>query len=49
MMWNGNGCAKMRTSRQSSPTQMMIDQIQPDSVEYFEYFGSIRNYACEIK
>ena len=27
----------------------MIDQIQPESVEYFGYFGSIKNYAREIK
>jgi len=48
-MWNGSECAKMGTSRQSSPTQIMIDQIQPECVEYLEYFGSIRNYAREIK
>jgi hypothetical protein len=48
-MWNGNECAKTRTSRQSSPMQIMIDQIQPESVEYFRYFDSIRNYASEIK
>jgi len=49
MMWNGNECAKMRTSRQSSPTQIMADQIRSESVECFEYFSSIRNYAREIK
>jgi hypothetical protein len=29
--------------------QIMINQTQPESVEYFEYFGSTRNYGREIK
>ena len=27
----------------------MLDQTQPERVEYFEYFGRIKNYAREIK
>ena len=27
----------------------MIDQRKPESVEHFEYFGSIKNYGREIK
>ena len=29
--------------------QIMIDQKQPEGVEHFMYFGSITNYAREIK
>ena len=43
----------MRISRQTSPIQIMIDQKQPENVEYFNYLGSmITNDAtctCEIK
>ena len=48
-MWNGNECADTRTSRYSSPMQIMIDQTQPESVEHFKYFGIITNYVLEIK
>jgi len=43
----------MRISSQSSPVQIMMEQIQLQNVEYFKYFGSmIANDArctCEIK
>jgi hypothetical protein len=29
--------------------QIMIDQTQREGVEHFIYFGSIKNYAREIK
>jgi hypothetical protein len=31
----------MRISRQPSPVQIMIDQKQPENVEYFNYLGSM--------
>jgi hypothetical protein len=31
----------LRISRQPSPVQIMIDQKQPENVEYFNYFGSM--------
>jgi len=43
----------MRISRQPSPIQIMLDQKQPENVEYFRYLGSMRtcNARCprEIK
>jgi hypothetical protein len=42
----------LRISQQPSQMKMMIDQKQPESVEYCKYFGSITNdakCACEIK
>jgi hypothetical protein len=36
----------MRVSRQQAPVQIMIDQKQPENVEYFNYLGStIKNEA----
>ena len=36
----------MKIAMQSSPMQIMIDQKQPENVEYFSYLGSmIANYA----
>ena len=31
----------IRISRQSSPTQIKIDQKQPEDVEYFNFLGSL--------
>jgi hypothetical protein len=31
----------MRISRQPFPIQIMIDQKQPDNVEYFNYLGNM--------
>ena len=31
----------VRISRQPSPIQIMIDQKQPEKVEYFSYLGSM--------
>jgi hypothetical protein len=45
VVWNGNDCAKIRTSRQSSLKKIMVGQTQQDSVGHFKYFGSKTNYA----
>jgi len=43
----------MGISKQSTPAKIIIDQKQPENVEYFNYFGSmIKNHAIctrEIK
>ena len=43
----------MRTSRQQFPVQIMIDQKQPENVEYLNYFGRTmtnnEGYLQEIK
>ena len=42
----------MRISRQPSPIENMIDQKQPENVEYFNYLGNmVTNTICtrEIK
>jgi hypothetical protein len=43
----------MKISRQPSPIQIMIDQKQPENVEYFKYLGGMitNNARCthEIK
>ena len=45
----------MRISRQPSPVTIMIDQKQPENVEYFKYLGSMLTNdgrctcKCEIK
>ena len=47
MLWNGNECGKtkvMRISRQPSPIQIMLDQKQPESAEYFSYLSSMITY-----
>jgi len=36
----------MGISKQSTPAKIIIDQKQPENVEYFNYFGSmIKNHA----
>jgi hypothetical protein len=40
MEMNGEKTKVMRISRQPSPIKIMIDQMQLDNVEYFNYFGS---------
>ena len=57
MLWNGNEREKnskeMRISIQLSPIQIMLDQKQQESVEYFSYLGNmiINDVKCrqEIK
>ena len=43
----------MRISRQPSPVTVMIDQKQPENMEYFKYLGSMLtndgSCTCEIK
>jgi hypothetical protein len=43
----------MKISREPFPLQIMIDQIQLENVEYFNYFGSMitndARYTREIK
>jgi hypothetical protein len=45
MLWNGSECGKktkvMRISRQPSPIQTMIDQNQPENMEYFKCLVSM--------
>jgi hypothetical protein len=46
MAMNAEKIKVMRVSGKPSPIQIMIDQNQPENVEYFNYFGSmITNYA----
>jgi hypothetical protein len=52
MEMNAEKTVVLRISRQPSQMKIMIDQKQPESVEYCNYFGSITNDAkctCEIK
>jgi hypothetical protein len=54
MLQNGNAEKTniTRISMQPSPVQIMIDQKQPENVEYFNYLGSLISYTrstCEIK
>jgi hypothetical protein len=45
MPGNGNECGKtkvMKISKQLSPIQIMTDQKQPNTVEYFNCLGSIK-------
>jgi hypothetical protein len=43
----------MQISRQPFPGKLMIDQKQPENVEFFKYLGSVlpndRKCTCEIK
>jgi len=43
----------MRISRQPSALEILVDQKQPENVEYFNYLGSMVTYdarcTCEIK
>jgi hypothetical protein len=41
----------MNISRQSSPMQTIVDQKRLENVEseYFNYLGSVKRYASEIK
>jgi hypothetical protein len=44
MLWNGNECGKtkvMRISSQLSQIQIMVDQRQPEYVEYLDYIGGV--------
>ena len=44
MLWNGNECGKtrvMRISGHSFQIQIVIDQKQPENVEYFNCLGSM--------
>jgi hypothetical protein len=54
MLLNINRCGKtkvMRISRQQFPIQVMIDQIQPENVEHFNYLCSkiIIDARCTCK
>ena len=47
MLWNRNECGKtkvMRITKQPSPIQIMLDQKQPENVEYFSCLGSMSTY-----
>jgi hypothetical protein len=45
----------MRISRQPFPVTLMVDQTQPENVEYFKYLGkpsmlsNYKRYTCEIE